>query len=57
MLPLTLVILLTLVLSHWLLEPIVVLATPMFQLSWIGWALLIAALWCFAGERGHDPPR
>ena len=57
MLPVTLVVILTLVVSHWLVEPLVVFASPVFNLSWIGWALLIVLFWCFAGQGGKDPGR
>ncbi|MBW4530937.1 hypothetical protein [Synechococcus sp. CCY 0621] len=49
MLPLLLVVLLTVGLSHWLLVPLVHLATPLFQLDWLGWLALAALLWLFAG--------
>lgn len=55
MLPVTLLVLLTLVVSHWLLEPLVPAATSVLDLSWIGWGLLIVLIWCFAGGRGNGP--
>jgi len=44
-----LLVLITLALSHWLLEPLLGLATPLLNLSWIGWAGVAAVLWLFAG--------
>jgi hypothetical protein len=49
MLAAVLLVLLTLSLSHWLVEPFVALATPLLNLSWLGWALLAVLLWLFAG--------
>jgi hypothetical protein len=49
MLAAVLLVLLTLALSHWLLEPFMALATPLLNLSWLGWALLAVLLWLFAG--------
>jgi hypothetical protein len=39
----------TLALSHWLLGPLVLLFTPLLQLSWLGWAALALGLWLLAG--------
>jgi hypothetical protein len=47
-----LVVMLTLALSRWLVEPVVALATPLFTLSWIGWALAVVLVWFFAGGSG-----
>jgi hypothetical protein len=55
MLPVTLVVLFTLVLSHWFLEPLVPFATSALNLSWIGWGVLVVLIWCFAGEGGKGP--
>ncbi|MCP9859597.1 MULTISPECIES: hypothetical protein [unclassified Cyanobium] len=49
MLPLLLVVFLTVGLSHWFLVPLVHLATPLFNLGWLGWVGLAALLWLFAG--------
>ncbi|MBD2548811.1 hypothetical protein H6G65_04310 [Microcystis elabens FACHB-917] len=49
MLPLLLVVLLGVSLSHWVLVPLVHLATPLFELGWLGWLLLALGLWLFAG--------
>jgi hypothetical protein len=51
MLAAVLLVLLTAAVSHWLVEPLVVLVTPLLTLSWLGWALLAGALWLFAGGR------
>jgi hypothetical protein len=39
----------TVALSHWLLRPLVLLLTPVLNLSWLGWAALALALWLLAG--------
>jgi hypothetical protein len=49
MLPTVLVVFLSVALSHWLLEPLVRLATPLFALDWLGWLLVGVILWLFAG--------
>ncbi len=49
MLPAALLVLLVVASSHWLLEPLTRLATPLFELSWLGWLLLAGLLWIFAG--------
>lgn len=54
---LILLVLLTLALSHWLLEPLVLGLTPILDLSWIGWGLLLAGLWLFAGNDGPHQER
>ncbi len=51
MLGLIVVLLTTLALHHWLLEPFAHLSTPLFSLSWLGWALVGVAAWLFAGAR------
>lgn len=52
-----LLVLLTLAVSHWFLEPAIRLLTPLLDLSWIGWILLVAALWLFAGAGGSGKER
>lgn len=47
-----LLVFLTLTVSHWLLEPLLRLLTPVLELAWMGWILLIASLWLFAGTGG-----
>jgi len=49
MLPLLLVVLLEISLSHWVLAPLLHLATPLFQLGWLGWLVLAGIVWLFAG--------
>ena len=49
MLPVVLAVLLSLALGHWLVEPLVRLATPLFDLDWLGWVLLAVVVWLFAG--------
>ena len=48
-----LLVLMTLVVSHWLVEPMVLLLQPFFVLSWLPWVFLGAGLWLLAGD---DPP-
>jgi hypothetical protein len=50
MLPVALVVLMILSLSHWGVEPLLVLLTPVLNLSWLGWAGLAILLWLFAGS-------
>ncbi|CAI8175755.1 MAG: hypothetical protein AB8A46_01050 [Prochlorococcus sp.] len=35
---------------HWLLEPIIVVSSPVFELSGFGWALLLLGAWLVAGQ-------
>jgi hypothetical protein len=49
MLPVVLVVLLAVGLGHWLLDPLLRLATPLFQLDWLGWVFLAVIVWLFAG--------
>jgi hypothetical protein len=48
---LLLVLLAMLSVGHWILQPFASLATPVLNLSWLGWALLAGFLWLFAGGR------
>jgi ABC-type microcin C transport system permease subunit YejB len=48
MLPLLLVVLLAVGL-YWSLLPLVHLATPLFELGWLGWLVLAGIVWLFAG--------
>lgn len=50
MLPVALVVLMILSLSHWGVEPLLALLTPVLNLSWLGWAGLAILLWLFAGS-------
>lgn len=52
MLAAALLVLATLAISHWFVEPFVVLITPWFSLSWLGWGGLALFLWAFAGSAG-----
>lgn len=49
MVPLLLIVALPLVLSHWLLQPLTGIATPMLDLAWLGWSLALLSLWLLAG--------
>lgn len=49
MLAAVLLVLVSLALSHWLLQPLVALLTPVLDLSWLGWAALALLLWLLAG--------
>jgi hypothetical protein len=51
MLALLLMALLTVGLAELLARPLVLLLTPVLDLSWLGWALLLLVLWLFAGGR------
>ena len=51
--PVALLVLITLAVSHWLLEPMVLLFKPFFLLSWLPWVFLSVGLWLLAGD---DPP-
>jgi hypothetical protein len=48
-----LLVLITLAVSHWLLEPMVLLFKPFFLLSWLPWVFFSVGLWLLAGD---DPP-
>lgn len=48
MLPLILLVLLLMALSHWAMEPLVAIGTPFLELHWLGWFLLLPLLWLFA---------
>ena len=41
---------------HWLLEPVIRLLTPLFELNLLPWLLGIAGLWLIAGRRDCDQP-
>ena len=65
MLMLLLVVVLTVALSHWLVEPLAVVLRPLFNLSWLGWGLAGLLAWLLAGggpgssappREGADPP-
>jgi len=48
--PVVLLVLITLAISHWLLEPMVLLIKPFFLLSWLPWVFLGVRLWLLAGD-------
>jgi hypothetical protein len=57
MLMLLLVVLLTVALSHGLVEPLAALLRPLLNLSWLGWGLLLFLAWLLAGGgSGSSPP-
>jgi hypothetical protein len=49
MVMLLVVVLLTVALSHALVEPLAVVLRPLLDLSWLGWALLLLLAWLLAG--------
>ncbi len=49
MVAVVLLVLLSVALSHWLVEPLVRLTTPLFDLDWLGWLALAVIAWLFAG--------
>ncbi|MEB3183441.1 MAG: hypothetical protein VKN15_03515 [Cyanobacteriota bacterium] len=54
MLALLVVALISVALTQWLLQPLVLLLTPLLDLSWLGWAALAVLLWLLAGA-APDP--
>ena len=48
--PVVLLVLITLAVSHWFLEPLVLLFKPFFLLSWLPWVFLGVGLWLLAGD-------
>ena len=42
---------------QWLFTPFVDLFTPMLSLTWLGWGLLIFAVWAFSGANGERTRR
>lgn len=57
MLALVLLVMVSLGLSHWLVEPLVLLLRPVVSLAWVGWGMLVILVWLFAGsgpDRGAD---
>lgn len=65
MLMLLVVVLLTVALSHGLVEPLAAVLRPVFNLSWLGWGLVGLLAWLLAGgvdgssappREGADPP-
>lgn len=56
MLPLALLLLLSLSLSHWFLEPLVRGLTPPLSSTGLGWLLLAGVVWGLAGAASNEPP-
>jgi hypothetical protein len=65
MLMLLVVVLLTVALSHGLVEPLAAVLRPVLNFSWLGWGLLVLLAWLLAGggspsspprRQGADPP-
>ena len=57
MLMLLLVVVLTVALSHGLVEPLAAVLRPVLNFSWLGWGLLVLMAWLLAGgESGSLPP-
>lgn len=48
--PVALLVLITVAVSHWFLEPMVLLFKPFFLLNWLPWVFLGVGLWLLAGE-------
>lgn len=46
-----LLVLLTLAVHHWLLQPFTALLQPLLHGTWALWALLLLGVWLFAGSR------
>jgi hypothetical protein len=48
-------VMVALALSQWLVRPLVLVLTPVLDLSWFAWAALALLLWVFAGvPRGPE---
>jgi hypothetical protein len=56
MVPLGLLCLLVLSLSHWMFAPALWLLTPLLSLTWLGWLALALMLWLFSGSDSGEPP-
>jgi len=55
--PVALLVLITLAVSHWFLEPLVLLSKPFFLLSWLPWVFLGVGLWLLAGDDSQSSGR
>lgn len=55
--PVVLLVLITLAVSHWFLEPMVLLFKPFFLLSWLPWVFLGLGLWLLAGDDSQSSGR
>ena len=53
MLALLLLVLISLGLSHWLLEPLGSVLKPLLSLDWLPWGLLGLLIWLFEIGRAH----
>lgn len=53
MLSLMVAVLVSLALSHWLVEPLIRVITPLFTLGWLGWGGLALLLWLLAGSQAQ----
>jgi hypothetical protein len=56
MLALLLLVLISLGLSHWLLEPLGSVLKPLLSLDWLPWGLLGLLIWLFAGGASDRDP-
>ncbi|MFN9547781.1 MAG: hypothetical protein ACK6AD_12055 [Cyanobacteriota bacterium] len=56
MMLLTMLLLLVLSLSHWLLEPLVRGLTPVLSSAGLAWVGLALALWLLSGTASDEPP-
>ena len=41
---------------HWVLEPVIRLFTPLFELNVLPWLFAFIGLWLLAGQRNRDLP-
>ncbi len=41
---------------HWLLEPVIRLLSPLFELNVLPWLFAFTGLWLLAGHRDRDRP-
>jgi hypothetical protein len=55
--PVALLVLITLAVSYWFLEPMVLLIKPFFLLSWLPWVFLGVGLWLLAGDDSQSSGR
>jgi len=55
--PVALLVLITLAVSHWFLEPLVLFSKPFFLLSWLPWVFLGVGLWLLAGDDSQSSGR
>jgi hypothetical protein len=55
--PVVLLVLITLAVSYWFLEPLVLLFKPFFLLSWLPWVFLGVGLWLLAGDDSQSSGR